>query len=87
MANNKPPRQAVGTWRLVVDFTDEQVVEYRQLMGATNNSAADLLELMRIGKSLVDGYVHIEQPEGDWKSVSFKFDKAITLYKAVKECL
>jgi hypothetical protein len=35
----KPPRQVAGTWRMVIDLTDEQALEYRQIMGDTNKSA------------------------------------------------
>jgi hypothetical protein len=66
------PRQSVNTWRLVMDFTEEQALEYRQLMGATNNSAVKMLELMRIGRAQVDGYTFIEYNK-PWERMDINF--------------
>ena len=77
---NGVPRQAENTWRLVLDFTEEQAVEYREIMGATNKSAVCLLDLMRIGRAQVDGYVSVKEDE-PWKGVRFAFDGAARLVK------
>jgi hypothetical protein len=85
---NGVPRQSVDTWRFVLDFTTEQAAEYHRLMGGlwVASSAEHMLGLMRIGKAQVDGYVYVEEPEGDWKSIEFEFDgKETTLYKVVKD--
>jgi hypothetical protein len=84
---NGIPKQPENTWRLVLDLTEEQAMQFRDLMGGTNYTSERILDLMRIGKSQVDGYVFIKQPDdSDWKRVQFTFDgKSATLYKAVKE--